>query len=195
MIKINKNFENIPKSLKNNPPKIDQEVRNQLANEQFNKCCYCEDGNIKGTVEHFKPKSKFPELEFDWENLLWACGDCNNLKNNKFDVDKPIINPLNEEAAIYLKFDIEGKIFSDNIEMSETIKTCDLSRKNLNDKRKEIFDDLIRNLNLLKEINKKSELISFYYNSFVKPILENKNLNFIAFRTFIVENYTSEILK
>ena len=45
-------------------------------------CSYCErptDVNI----EHVKPKSRYPELECDWENLLLACTNCNSTKGKK----------------------------------------------------------------------------------------------------------------
>lgn len=47
------------------------------------RCCYCED-SVADEVEHIKPKSLYPELTFTWENYLYACGQCNGSKNNKY---------------------------------------------------------------------------------------------------------------
>lgn len=53
----------------------------------YDKCAFCESNITQvyvGDIEHFKPKSKFPELCFEWENLLFACSICNG-KSNKGD--------------------------------------------------------------------------------------------------------------
>lgn len=92
-------------------------------------CCYCticEGENKLGFfhVEHFKPRSKFPKLERNYENLLYACHkcniykkdnwiseklgcirDCNNCKN-KICEDKDIfrfINPCKEDPQKYIE--------------------------------------------------------------------------------------------
>jgi uncharacterized protein (TIGR02646 family) len=48
-------------------------------------CCYCE-SSIGAEVEHVRPKSLYPELTFDWLNLLLVCGSCNTVKNDGFGV-------------------------------------------------------------------------------------------------------------
>lgn len=48
-------------------------------------CCYCE-SSIGAQVEHVRPKSLYPELTFDWLNLLLVCGGCNSIKNAGFAV-------------------------------------------------------------------------------------------------------------
>ncbi len=55
---------------------------------QHGKCCYCEDyipdsGRGK-EVEHVRPRSKFPHLAYDWNNLLLACTACNGAKSDQF---------------------------------------------------------------------------------------------------------------
>lgn len=47
------------------------------------RCVYCED-SIGDEVEHIRPKDFFPENCFVWENYVYACGNCNAPKNNKF---------------------------------------------------------------------------------------------------------------
>ena len=47
------------------------------------RCGYCED-SVADEVEHIKPKDLFPEEVFQWRNYLYACGQCNSPKNNKF---------------------------------------------------------------------------------------------------------------
>jgi uncharacterized protein (TIGR02646 family) len=47
------------------------------------RCVYCED-SVGDEVEHIRPKSFFPANCFDWNNYVYACGNCNSPKNNKF---------------------------------------------------------------------------------------------------------------
>ena len=56
------------------------------------KCAYCEskiDVITYGAIEHFRPKSKYPELTFAWSNLLLACDRCNDAghKGDRFPLD------------------------------------------------------------------------------------------------------------
>ena len=57
-------------------------------------------------VEHIKPKAwdKFPELEFIWDNLGYACAKCNNEKSDKYFDDAPFINPYAEEPSEFVFF-------------------------------------------------------------------------------------------
>jgi uncharacterized protein (TIGR02646 family) len=49
------------------------------------RCAYCED-SVGDEVEHIRPKDFFPESCFVWDNYVYACGNCNSPKNNKFAV-------------------------------------------------------------------------------------------------------------
>lgn len=75
-------------------------------------CCYCED-SVGATVEHVRPRSLYPDLTFDWFNLLLACGACNTIKNAGFAVlvdgrevpvarkrDAPIVPPMDGPMAL-----------------------------------------------------------------------------------------------
>ncbi|MDP2276982.1 MAG: HNH endonuclease, partial [Nitrospirota bacterium] len=115
MIKINR--ENIiPDPLKKNPltSKSYQEPDVQLAltRMQFNKCAYCEKSlGQEKQIDHFRPQEEFV-IGYDdkgkkiydwnranrWENLLYACKDCNGAKtkNPPFDLvtgERLIIDP------------------------------------------------------------------------------------------------------
>ena len=46
-------------------------------------CAYCEERD-KGVVDHFRPKSKFPALVYEWSNWLFACHSCNQAKRDKW---------------------------------------------------------------------------------------------------------------
>ena len=46
-------------------------------------CCYCERKISNPTIDHIRPKSRYPELRGDWDNFLLACNSCNSTKKNK----------------------------------------------------------------------------------------------------------------
>ena len=46
-------------------------------------CAYCEQLR-RGEVDHFRPKSRYPELVYAWSNWLFACRDCNHTKLGKW---------------------------------------------------------------------------------------------------------------
>ena len=48
-------------------------------------CAYCEERS-RGEIDHFRPKSLFPESVYSWSNWLFACHDCNNAKGWKWPV-------------------------------------------------------------------------------------------------------------
>ena len=56
-----------------------------LRDEFVFRCVYCLrreqwDRSLTMEVEHFLPTSQFPDIENDYENLLYACPRCNRVK-------------------------------------------------------------------------------------------------------------------
>jgi uncharacterized protein (TIGR02646 family) len=47
------------------------------------RCMFCED-NGAHQIEHFRPKSLYPGLVYAWSNYLFACGQCNTSKGDRF---------------------------------------------------------------------------------------------------------------
>lgn len=76
-------------------------------------CMFC-DHNEPTDVEHFKPKSEFPEDTFSWENMLWVCATCNRLKGSKFPphncAGEQIIDPVVENVWDYFILDEFGNL-------------------------------------------------------------------------------------
>jgi uncharacterized protein (TIGR02646 family) len=56
---------------------------NDLSPVFFGLCGYCEEP-CRGEVDHFRPKSKFPELVYQWSNWVFACHSCNSVKKEKW---------------------------------------------------------------------------------------------------------------
>ena len=75
-------------------------IRKALLDMSNSKCCYCECLVGKGTkemhVDHFQPKSIYPDLVVQWENLLPSCSQCNKSKSDHDTVQEPIINPTKD---------------------------------------------------------------------------------------------------
>jgi uncharacterized protein (TIGR02646 family) len=61
-----------------------------------------------GHIEHFKPKALFPELTFEWDNLLLACGRCNGTENKGeqwfSESEQQLVNPVTELPEDFFEF-------------------------------------------------------------------------------------------
>ena len=101
------------------------EVVQALHKMQHGKCCYCElhiaDSGSGKQVEHFRPRSKFKYLWYDWSNLLLACADCNQAKLSKFPVtddgeplllnpSDPTLNPEDHIEFVVRERQINGEL-------------------------------------------------------------------------------------
>ena len=67
-----------------------KKIKQQLAKDFHMSCGYCGDshyfvGGINNFhVDHFAPKSRFKELENNYQNLVYSCPYCNCSKSNKW---------------------------------------------------------------------------------------------------------------
>lgn len=119
-----------------NDSRIKEPLKAALKQMSFEKCAYCEcELNIESkdmTIDHFKPKSLYPNLVISWENLFPACLRCNRSKSDK---DEQIINPclddpkehlcLNKTSSYRASYRIKAK---DNSLLGKTtIKVLDLN--------------------------------------------------------------------
>ncbi len=63
-------------------------TRNKPNNSTFKVIRECEMcgfvDSVADEVEHIFPKDLFPDKCYEWLNYLYACGQCNGPKNNKF---------------------------------------------------------------------------------------------------------------
>jgi uncharacterized protein (TIGR02646 family) len=69
------------------------DVRGLLRAVQGQSCAYCQSAmegrGTPGTVDHFRPSSKYEWLAYRIDNLLLACNDCNSrIKNSDFPIDQ-----------------------------------------------------------------------------------------------------------
>ena len=79
------------------------------------RCMYCEDSRGT-TIEHFRPKSTYPERAFVWLNLLLLCQGCQSHKGDRFALDTNgdalLIDPTAEDPWDYLFFDSQTGIIT-----------------------------------------------------------------------------------
>ncbi len=150
-------YKNIPKNEKDRllSNYRHQNIKDTLFATSEHKCAFCEckpteGGNIE--VEHFKPKSIYPELSFEWLNFLPSCNKCNNSKLNHDTEKFPIVNPydINPEDIFYYE-DIRIKPKKMNVLGNTTIEVCGLNSVRLMKPRGQLLASLYEFSDALKE--------------------------------------------
>lgn len=117
----------------------------------FEKCMYCESKvshTYYGDIEHIKPKVKFAELEFVWENLGFVCAICNGTKADKFYNEAPFVNPYEEspeDHIIAVGSFLKQKQGSERGEI--TIREVGLNRESLIERRMEKLNAIEKAIN------------------------------------------------
>lgn len=79
-------------------------VYEQLKTDFYGKCYLCEDDEpISIQIEHFEPHKNDLSKKYDWYNLFYSCGHCNNLKGDRF---WPLLNCTSESDRIWESVEI-----------------------------------------------------------------------------------------
>lgn len=118
MVKIERSYPP-PASLKEQSEKKNgsyagPDVVERLRADFHNKCYICE---LKGLqdpqVEHLLPhkNGKDKQRKFDWENLFWACGHCNGVKNQE-KYEKGILDCCKEDPEKVMIFRLKENVVS-----------------------------------------------------------------------------------
>ena len=84
-----------------------RDFHNVLGQRFSGLCGYCE-CSCKGEVDHFRPKSRFPESVYEWSNWILACHDCNQAKVDKWPEDgyvDPCAELASDKLETYFTFD------------------------------------------------------------------------------------------
>ena len=86
-----------------------QDFREELGARFHGICGYCEEIE-RGEVDHFRPKSKFPELVYEWTNWVFACNACNSISKRDKWPKGGYVNPCaasrQERPENYFQFDL-----------------------------------------------------------------------------------------
>ncbi|RTY96039.1 HNH endonuclease [Flavobacterium sp. GT3R68] len=148
-----------------------RDCKPELAIEAGYKCVYCcihesRFGGIRNFhVEHFKPKSKFPNLINTYSNLFYSCSICNCFKGNDWPnnhsdkFDKPFYpNPLLINYFDYISVNPStGFILGKTVTTNYIIEKLYLNRPQLVNERRfyQLMNQLTKNLNCLRELEEK----------------------------------------
>lgn len=118
------------------------DIKKALLVETHDKCAYCENEILHtdyGDIEHVIPKSRKPELTFEWDNLIIACAKCNiNKADHEGLIDPYGVEPC--EHFIVSGTFLFGSPTSETGRMSERV--LDLNRVELLERRKERLEKL-----------------------------------------------------
>lgn len=124
------------------------ELKSYLCNEQEGLCCYCE-VTIKGEddthIEHYKPKSKYQNDTYNYQNLLASCehyDSCGHKKGGEY--WEEIVSPLSE-CECRFTYTGNGQIIptdENDEDAGKTISTLGLDCNRLRDLRKSIIKTL-----------------------------------------------------
>ncbi|GEM_PF-1121481 len=177
---LSKNIKNRPASLMKHLKKPHHsyenyvekdDLRQKLHSEQNGLCCYCMSQiqtptADKMVIEHFKPQSKYPELQLEYTNLLASCtGGQNGLKHLRHcDETKKeteiALNPNDKKVMQLIKFDANGTVFTENLKLNiELDNILCLNIRTLKQQRRAIIDGI----NSLISSEFKSKIISKSY--------------------------------
>ncbi|MDN5110855.1 TIGR02646 family protein [Aliarcobacter butzleri] len=117
MIKVNKDFADIPSILKsqNRKDAFTKNISSSQYEDEKNlykvgsvqkklneiyhlKCAYCEQKLLDAPkhIEHYRPKDIYYWLAYSWDNLLLSCGSCNSSKGTNFQIKETIVTYTNE---------------------------------------------------------------------------------------------------
>lgn len=142
-----------------NYPQIKKEKLNHLifptlVEQTGAHCSYCDGFPLMSayeTIDHFKPKSKFPNDVCNWENLYVACAHCQNVKGTQY--DDLLIRPdeLSYDFNAYFFYDFtehEIRILP-NLSINKlngakkTDEILDLNHKAMIESRRQSYDGFI----------------------------------------------------
>ena len=112
-------------------------------------CGYCE-STCRGQVDHFRPKSTFPELVYEWSNWIFACSDCNQAKGDKWP-EEGYVDPCAASESCR-----PGNHFTFDTETGEIIPLDDLDQSR-REKAMTMIDDL--NLNGEQHMKRRGRLL------------------------------------
>ena len=90
-----------------------REFREKVKQRFSSICAYCE-AIDRGEIDHFRPKSQFPTLVYEWSNWVLACHSCNLAKGDKWPAEgyiDPCAASASDRPELFFTFDtLTGEI-------------------------------------------------------------------------------------
>lgn len=126
------------------------EITSKLIPKEDTKCAFCESMPMESgyiEIEHYLPKSIYPNETYEWTNLLPSCKRC-NMKKLAFDTGKlPIVKPDVDDPELFFTYDsiklIVKKNALDKTIAKRTIQRLDLNEFRLVKPRSELLVSLV----------------------------------------------------
>ena len=155
-----------------------------LIEEQGQQCGYTEiflDNFYDSHIDHFKKRSLFPQLTFDWNNLIAAANDASfgaKYKDNVYGIQisdyLDLLNPATDRAEDYFYYNEFGQIEPKNTlnpqnrrKAEKTIEVFNLRDESLRRRRQ----DVIRNINSCEQLPKEV-LVEIFSETGFKSVIE-----------------------
>ena len=126
--------------------KLDTEAKKLFyRNLKINSCIYCnrnyifdvkENGHIKGNIDHFYPKAKYPYFAMNFYNFIPVCESCNKVKHefDTTDVSKKIIHPYERKNEKIFNIEISAvDDFSYKLNDDDLLTLCFHLTKDINE--------------------------------------------------------------
>lgn len=146
---------------RNLPRPVRDAMESSLYREQTGQCVYCGRGISRGAhrdchVEHFRPRSKYPELQLDHANLFLSCGPegehgirqtCGSHKGDWFEEERHV-PPAPDSCAERFRFRSSGRIAGGGApETKKMIVVLNLNHPELVTDRRTLIESLDEDLN------------------------------------------------
>lgn len=127
-------------------------IKSKLLEETHAKCAYCESRVTHvypGDSEHIEPKVHVPARVVDWENLTFACWQCNHRKDDYYDPAAPLVHPYDDEPEDHIRFyGPQAVAAPGSAKGLRTLHKLELGRVELFDRRRDVIDQLVGLLEL-----------------------------------------------
>lgn len=202
-----KPVDNPTKSWENLSSVTKKKIKQYLLPTQSYLCAYCETELAQGEnelgyhIEHIKPKSKYPDFTFQFNNLIISCFEkgnevdlqhydfsslsCGHFIKNTYDPDL-FIPPTEENCQNYFFYRLEGKIIpihslseQDKKRALYTIDVLNLNCARLVRQRKDI---IYEGLEIIDKFNENQEDIAHFVTLECAKI-NGRHFAFISLRT------------
>ena len=147
-----------------------------IATMSAHKCVYCE-GPINSLrashVEHFKPKSIFPLLAYQWTNYFLGCPGCNGAKGDKWPKRGGYLRPDRGDPRGHFVFEMDGMARAAKARSAADLMLTDfeLNRRWLVDRRRFNIEAMTRLLDSLIRLHRDGAGIAA--KRLAKTILQN----------------------
>jgi hypothetical protein len=88
---------------------------------------WCADGDNLFSVDHLLPQTTHPEHRCDYDNLVYACCQCNALKQEV----QTVVNPCEEALGQHIEIQSDGSVRALTVHGDAQIALCRLNRPRL----------------------------------------------------------------